>query len=64
MSDVWMRFVEILGYEQAEKLRYALAGEVIRIPKKLPKCIIVPLIKKELKDGNYKELVKKYGLSI
>jgi DNA invertase Pin-like site-specific DNA recombinase len=64
MSEVWMRFIEILGFEQAEKVRHALAGEVVRIPKKLPKCIIVPLVKKELENGNYKDVVRKYGLSI
>ena len=63
MSEVWMRFIDILGYEQAEKLRFELAGEVIRIPKSLPKCIIVPLVKKDLKDLDYQAVVKKYGLS-
>lgn len=63
MSEVWLRFIDILGYEQAEKLRWELAGEVVRIPKKLPKCVIVPLVKKELEINTYKDVVKKYQLS-
>jgi len=63
MSEVWMRFVDILGYELAERLRFELSGTVVRIPKNSPKCIIVPLIKNELKCCNYKDVVKKYGLS-
>jgi len=58
-----MRFIDILGYEQAEKLRFEMAGEVVRIPKTLPKFIIVPLVKKDLKDLDYQAVVKKYGLS-
>ena len=63
MSEVWMRFIDILGYEQAEKLRFELAGEVIRIPKSLPKCVIVPLVKKGLESRSYKDIANKYELS-
>jgi Mor family transcriptional regulator len=63
MSDSWMRIIEILGFKQAEKIRFEFGDSVIRIPKNLPKGIIIPMVIKDIKHSNYKEIAKHYNLS-
>jgi response regulator of citrate/malate metabolism len=63
MNSEWMDVIETIGYEAAEKLRKRYLGERIRVPSMTPRNLIVPIIKKELRDSTYKELAKKYGLS-
>ena len=60
---MWTRLTEIAGFDVAEKIRQEFAGETIRVPKKLPKTFIVPLVKQELRSKDYGEVAKKYGLS-
>lgn len=63
MNSEWMDVIYVLGYDTAEKLRKRYAGETIRVPKKTLRNIIVPIIKKELRETTYKNIAKKYGLS-
>jgi hypothetical protein len=43
MSEVWSRFIEILGYETFKRLQFEFGDEVLRIPKKTPKFMIYDL---------------------
>ena len=63
MVDTWKRVIEIIGLEKSELLRYEFAGETFRIPKKLPKYIVVPSVKAFLKDHTYGQCADRYGLS-
>ncbi|MBF0472654.1 MAG: hypothetical protein HQK93_02825 [Nitrospirae bacterium] len=55
--------MEVRRFDHAEKSRYEFGDEVIIIPKNLPKGLIIPMIKKDIRHGNYEEIAKKYNLS-
>lgn len=64
MLLVWDKIVELIGDENAEKLRVEFRGEEIRIPVHPPKETLVPRIKEDLKNGTYEEIAKRYSLSV
>lgn len=66
MLEFWQRFIAIIGIEAHERLCQEFAGEVVRIPKKLHRLLLIPIVKESLADapGRYAEIAERYNLSV
>lgn len=60
---MWERVIELLGDDQAEMLRKELAGCTLKVPKKVPRVIVIRMMQQQTLAGRYQEIAAKYGLS-
>ena len=61
---VWERVIELIGFEDAEKLRQEFAGMELKVPKRIPKAILAPAVKRLLPGMSYEHMAKVTRLSV
>lgn len=63
---MWQRVIEIIGVENARRLRHEFGGERVYIPEREKKELLVPVVKEMAKDKdmNYQKISKRLNISI
>lgn len=61
---MWDRIVEIIGFDNAERLRQEFGGGEIYIPIGRPKEELIPIVREMLKTNSYRAVAKKLNLSV